>query len=182
MTTLVAVKAIHVCFGIVWLWVLFYISGRTLLLDNLRQRLFAIRDSLFDFAADGGISFDDENYRELRADINLLIRFAHKMSFGRVIFSIPIENPATLRVRDWTARVMQLEPLSRKRLIQIRSAVLDEMLRYIIRRSLVLWIISSILKLVGLFVDAVSNFNRTLPKFAESLEAQALSDEYRLAS
>lgn len=53
------------CFGLILLWALFYLSVRSLLLDSLRQKLFAIRDDLFDFAADGGISFEDRIYREL---------------------------------------------------------------------------------------------------------------------
>jgi hypothetical protein len=53
-------------------------------LDAFRQKMFAIRDELFDFAAEGNISFDDPAYRLLRQSMNGIIRYAHQLSFFRV--------------------------------------------------------------------------------------------------
>ena len=183
MTMLMAARAVHLYIGFVLFWILFYVSGRVLLLDVLRQRLFAIRDSLFDFAADGGIGFEDPAYRELRDDINSLIRFADKMSFGRIAFArMPDDHPAVTSVRDWEARAAQLQPLAKKKLLETRQVALREVMLYLVRRSVVLFAISLLLSVIGLFAEGVRNFNRTLPKLAESLEAQARSNEYRLAS
>jgi hypothetical protein len=54
---------------------------RELRIEVFRQRIFQIRDELFDFAAEGNISFNDPAYGALRTSMNSLIRFAHKMSF-----------------------------------------------------------------------------------------------------
>ncbi len=186
MTIIMAVRMVRFCFGFILLWGIFYASGRSLLLDILRQRLFAIRDELFDFAADGGIEFNDPTYRELRDDINSLIRFAHKLSFVRMIFAAswtpPDDHPAVVSVRNWTERVNQLSPLARRKLFEVRAEVLGEIIVYIVRRSFVVFITISILKLIGLFVNTVRSFNNEkFPQFAESLEAQARA-EYRFAS
>ena len=185
MTLIAAVRIVRFCFGLILLWVLFYLSVRSLLLDSLRQKLFAIRDDLFDFAADGGISFEDQSYRELRNDINNLIRFADKLSFARLLlasWAVREDHPAMVSVRNWIERVGHLDPLVKKKLLETRNQALREVVLYIVRRSLLLNAIFSILKIVGLFAVAntVRKFNKELPKFAESLEAQA-HDEFNLA-
>lgn len=49
-------------------------------IDAFRQRIFAIRDELFDYAAAGNISFDDPAYKMLRNLMNGYIRFGHRLS------------------------------------------------------------------------------------------------------
>ncbi len=53
-------------------------------LDEFRQRMFAIRDELFDYAAAGNIGFNDPAYRLLRQSMNGFIRYAHQLTFFRV--------------------------------------------------------------------------------------------------
>ncbi|HVA81757.1 MAG TPA: hypothetical protein VNF29_12600, partial [Candidatus Binataceae bacterium] len=178
------VRVVHFFVGVLAFWGLFYLSARTLLLDILRQRLFAIRDDLFDFAADGGIEFGNPIYRELREDINNFIRFAHKLSFARMIFGpwgMPDDHPAMVSIRNWTESANQLEPLAKRKLFEVRAEVLQEVVKCIVRRSLVVYLLVSSLRLIGLFTNTVRTFNEKLPKFAEALEAQA-RDEYRYAT
>lgn len=176
MTLIAAVRIARLCLGVTLLWGLFYLSVRPLLLDDLRQKLFAIRDDLFDFAVDGAIDFNDRSYRELRSDINSLIRFADKLSFIRLLLAFLAahdDHPATVAVRQWTERVRGLDPLVRNKLLQARYTALREIIFYIMRRSLILYFLFSLLKLAGLFVHAARSFLQQLPKFAEPLEAQA---------
>ena len=49
-------------------------------LDSFRQNMFAIRDELFDFAADGNIAFDHPAYMMLRNQMNGFIRYAHHLT------------------------------------------------------------------------------------------------------
>ena len=49
-------------------------------LEVFRQRLFSLRNALFDFAAVGGISFTNPVYRATRKRINSLIRFGHNVN------------------------------------------------------------------------------------------------------
>lgn len=65
------------------LWTNYY---RRLFCDQYRQHLFRIRDSLFNRAAAGEISFEDPAYHSLRYMLNGMIRYAHKMSATTVFF------------------------------------------------------------------------------------------------
>ena len=56
-------------------------------IDKLRTELFILRDQLFDHAVSGKISFSDPAYTTLRSNINTLLRFAHKVSFTRIMLS-----------------------------------------------------------------------------------------------
>ena len=62
------------------LWVWFFWLYRDYRIDAYRQRLFALRNQLWDYAAAGHISFDDPAYLVVRNRLNGLIRFAHLLS------------------------------------------------------------------------------------------------------
>ncbi len=53
--------------------------------DRARCTLFILRDRLFDIAADGRLSFESAEYRETRMALNLMIRFAHRLTAPRLI-------------------------------------------------------------------------------------------------
>src|SRR2546423_11268978 len=57
-------------------------------LDAFRQKLFAIRDELFDYASAGNIDFNDPAYRLLRRSMNGFIRYAHQLTFFRVCMTM----------------------------------------------------------------------------------------------
>lgn len=63
--------------ALVFLWLNAF---RHLFLEQYRQRLFRIRDDLFNAAHSGEISFDDPGYHALRYMINGMVRYAHKTS------------------------------------------------------------------------------------------------------
>lgn len=67
------------------LWIFYFWFYRDYCIDRTRQKLFAIRDELFDFAADGNISFDDPAYGFLRRSLNGVIRFTYKIDLINVI-------------------------------------------------------------------------------------------------
>jgi hypothetical protein len=72
-------------------------------LDAFRQRMFQLRDELFDYAADGSISFDDPAYRLLRQSMNGAIRYAHHLTFFRVcVTMIEIQLAVYVPKRDWS--------------------------------------------------------------------------------
>jgi hypothetical protein len=56
-------------------------------LDSFRQRMFGLRDQLWDFAASGKISFDDPAYVLLRKLMNGFIRYGHQLTFFRVLMT-----------------------------------------------------------------------------------------------
>jgi hypothetical protein len=60
----------------------------SLRLDTFRQRMFVVRDELFDYAASGKIAFNDPAYRLLRQSMNGFIRYAHQLTFFRLCLTI----------------------------------------------------------------------------------------------
>ncbi len=73
LTTLIAILVL-----LLWFWP----AAR---LDQFRQGMFEIRDELFDYGASGRIKFDDPAYRLLRQLMNGFIRYAHQLTFFRVL-------------------------------------------------------------------------------------------------
>jgi hypothetical protein len=186
MDVLMAARLIRLSIGVSLIWAIFYLSIRGYLLDQLRQALFAIRDDLFDFATDGGIAFDHPAYRELRDDLNSIIRFAHKISVFRLLLAHYMKAPDGAArkqpdLADWLEQVNRLPPLARRKLIAVRVDSLREVTRYIVQRSLLMLSIYTILRLLALWIDAVSKFVKQFPKLAEALEAAAI-DEDRFAA
>ncbi len=53
--------------------------------DAFRQKMFKLRDDLFDDAANGKISFDDPAYGMLRGAMNGFIRFGHRLNIWQVL-------------------------------------------------------------------------------------------------
>jgi len=59
----------------------------TVRLDSFRQKMFAVRDELFDYAHSGQVSFDDPAYVLLRRQMNALIRFGHQITVFRMMLT-----------------------------------------------------------------------------------------------
>src|SRR4051812_38765572 len=60
--------------------------------EKLRQDIFHLRADLFDYAATGAVSFHNPSYHRLRTILNSMIRFAHEVSFIRVLVSMVLEK------------------------------------------------------------------------------------------
>ena len=186
METLTVVRIVRFSLCAIFTLIIFYACLRAYYLDVFRQKLFALRDELFDFAADGGIDFSDPAYLELRQDLNGLIRFAHKISMFRLLLASWTATPESMAenrvvLQAWIARVDQLPPLSKRKLMDVRHEALSEVIFFVCRRSLALSALYWLLKLAALWVNAARRLNRKLLSFAEALEAQA-RDEFTLAS
>lgn len=71
-------------------------------LDSFRQDMFAIRDEMFDFAAQGKISFEDPAYILLRTQMNGLIRYGHQITLFRSVLSAAIRHiSGATQSRSW---------------------------------------------------------------------------------
>lgn len=120
-------------FGLVLLWLSVYYGWRPYRLDRVRNDLFAIRDELFLYAANGGVSFNEPAYRMMRDKINALIRYAHIITLSRaVIFGFaerlrPNEYAPVMQ-QYWLASLSRLPDDSRKKLEGINDRVMIVML------------------------------------------------------
>jgi hypothetical protein len=77
--------------GLVALWATLRL-WRGYATDKFRQNLFDVRAELFDYARGGAVRFDNCSYRRLRDLTNSLIRFAHEISFVRLVVTIVLER------------------------------------------------------------------------------------------
>lgn len=57
-------------------------------LDWFRQKMFSIRDEMFDYAADGNIAFDHPAYMMLRHQMNGFIRYGHQLTVFRCLMTV----------------------------------------------------------------------------------------------
>jgi hypothetical protein len=66
-------------------WILVMHFYREYRVDVFRQRMFVVRDELFDYAADGNLSFDHPAYTLVRTTMNGFIRFADRMTVSALL-------------------------------------------------------------------------------------------------
>lgn len=83
-------------------------------LDSFRQRMFSLRDELFDYAAAGNISFHHPSYRLLRQSMNGFIRYAHHLTLYRACWSYMIwrygqEDRTFKWSESWFAAIKNVE-------------------------------------------------------------------------
>ena len=150
----------------------YFWAVKPLQVDLLRQRLFAIRDELFDFAADGGISFDDPVYRGLRDEINSFIRFAHKITFSRLVLTELFWAGETVQPH-WHELVAALPPLARSRIVQTHRDTGEVIVQHFIYYSPVVLAVYGVVVLRSIWAQ---NVHQRLMRLADSFEQQARED------
>jgi hypothetical protein len=85
MTPTDGLNAMIAGFALLLFWIVFAFLYRDYRVDAFRQQMFAVRDEMFDYAADGEIDFDDPAYVLVRTTMNGFIRFADRMNLVSVI-------------------------------------------------------------------------------------------------
>ena len=144
---------------LVLLWVLAYCFWRPYRTDALRQRLFSLRDELFDLAADGRIAFDDPAYWRLRRTINCMIRFGHRLSLTRLIFAaVGMQGAAFDRdsaYKQWNRDLDAVESSElRHEIRHIHNGMVNIVVRHIITGCPLLWVVLGTLW-VGVAVSSI---------------------------
>jgi hypothetical protein len=74
-----SISLIGLAVGYSW----FYLDYRV---DLFRQKMFALRDEVFDLGRRGVVPFDQKAYGQLRNTINGFIRFGHRVGFFSQVF------------------------------------------------------------------------------------------------
>jgi hypothetical protein len=155
------------------LTVFYFGAVKPLQVDILRQNLFEIRDALFDFAADNGISFQHPAYRGLRQEINNFIRFADKITFSRLVLTALFWTEE-IQPPGWLSAMDVLPPLARHRLIQTRRETAEAIIHHMIYYSPIMMAIYWIVILRTIWDEKV---HKRLLHVAESFEEQAREEE-----
>lgn len=154
--------------------------------DNFRDQLFTLRDEMFLYALDEGIA-DTPAYENLRLILNRLIRYAHRVSLGRLVLLdlcrrlLRITPSTPPLYAEWDEAVAALPPNQARRFRDFHDTAMLLMMKHIISGSPLLWVgfvvIAShivIFKSTRIFLDRiVSALTRRLPSL-DLLEADAL--------
>src|SRR5436309_1296780 len=101
--------------GLAGLWYLLSFRWHEYRLDSFRDDLFCLRDRLFMFAAEDGISFDHPAYAILRERMNVLIRYAHEFTLTRFLIIAATQDFSvkSRSILQWEAAVMGLPEKTR---------------------------------------------------------------------
>jgi hypothetical protein len=117
--------------SLAFLWINLCWLYRSYRLDLFRQRMFAVRDRLFDMGISGEIAFDDPAYGMLRSTINGIIHNGHRCGlmdifilFALCAFDKGFEASSAQHEKDWEAALSKLPIETRQKLTEIRNQAL----------------------------------------------------------
>ena len=125
-------EAIHVlrfCLVLFIAWLIWYQYWIPYRVDYFRQRLFKMRDELFEYAAAGNIEFAHPAYTDLRLTINALIRYGHRVTIWRIVMSmVSIRRSGYSHIADsyaeWRKQTERIEnEETRNRIYAFRSEI-----------------------------------------------------------
>ena len=128
MTMNLFVNAMGTLVSLLSLWAFYSFAYRDYRRDVYRQKLFRLRNELFDLAAAGEISFETPAYQTLRTTINGFIRFAHRMQFGGFVIFLALEESANdetphVFAQQWEKQLGELAPPTAVKLNRILMRV-----------------------------------------------------------
>ena len=109
-------------------------------LDEFRQSMFAVRDELFDFALSGKVSFDDPAYKLLRQSMNGFIRYAHQLTFFRLLCTVSRwkvldEAPVYTWTYRWKSALLEKDPVTIEALEDFHARALSLVAKRIVTGS-----------------------------------------------
>jgi len=172
--------------GLVGVWYLVSVRWSEYRLDSFRDDLFRIRDGLFMFAADDGISFEHPAYSILRERMNVLIRYAHEITLTRLIIVAATQDYYSRKsaaIIKWEAAVAELPEPTRSGIEEynrslafaiVKHLVFSSFFRYLAFRPTI-----SIVKLLkgrDVLRNEVVNSPRVVSN-VEALESDALEQD-----
>jgi hypothetical protein len=142
--------------------------------DSFRQRMFAVRDELFDYAADGHISFEHPAYVLLRRQMNGFIRYAHHLTVFRMLMTIAFHrirrtpSPSIDWQTQWQDAVNSVQDERvRQRLRNFHYVALTIAMRRLLFGSPILWAVTLVFATQMLFQGAVKGLRQWIKAAAE---------------
>ncbi len=136
-------------FSLIWVWIFSY---RSYFIDDFRDRVFHLRDELFDLAAQGNIAFDHPAYYRVRQLMNGSIRFAESISIWYFIYTnnfMKNDKESSKFLNELKADIETIENIEvQKKIKYFLNCHRLEVIRHIVMKNLFLNII--ILFILGL--------------------------------
>lgn len=123
--------------GLIW-----NLGVKRLLLDWLREYLFALRFRLFELGLEEEIPYDDPAYRSFETLLCGLLRFAHRITFLSYCFSA-LQRSRASKQRDYVdvaqqiaLRVSRLRPDTQVKFNQIAREARNALIAYMVLSSI----------------------------------------------
>jgi hypothetical protein len=111
--------------GLAGLWIFLFYFWRDYRLDAFREHVFSLRDRLFLFAAQDGISFEHQAYKILRDRANIALRYAHEFTLTRMalVMCYPFRNQKS-EAQKWMEAVNAIQSKETRLCLEEFNAVL----------------------------------------------------------
>jgi hypothetical protein len=156
--------------GILWSILIFKILPMYRV-DSFRQKMFCVRDEMFDYAANGNIEFNDPAYVLLRRQMNGFIRYGHQLTVFRGLITVAIHKISGNRHgeswhAEWQRRLNDLEDDAvRENLKEFHERAMMLAVKRLLTGSPLLWMALAIFMVELIFQGAATGV-RQLAKAA----------------
>lgn len=158
--------------AVIGLAVVYYGPWQWIMTDYARQRLFEKRDAIFDMAAAGKLDFDSNEYLTIRSSIESSIRFAHGLTFPKMIYLQICQAYHFVGVRlgegesDFKSSIKLIEDAeTRDQVSKILNEVNDILYQTIVFKSPILM---GIFTIIILAVTCASGFSTAYQRLVDS--------------
>jgi hypothetical protein len=148
-------------------------------LDRFRQEVFCVRDELFDYARAGNIGFNHPAYRLLRQSANGFIRYAHHLTFYRVVTTVIVQRimghtPELVWTQKWTHALDSLDEKTKADLIQYHERLAILIADRLVLGSPVLMAVLFITGVMTLFEAGITSAHGALRTSAQGAVASVI--------
>lgn len=133
-----SVRLVHIVVSALVLWFVSTGPWRWSCQERYRQKLFSVRDELFDLARNGTVAFTDPAYVALRAYINSMIRFSHLIGVTRLATFILFKRYIGFRPADPSLGSILAQVKGRdakEKLTDIKEQVMSHTVRFLLFSS-----------------------------------------------
>ncbi len=175
-----SLSLLYSCLSLLGLWFIVFWLFRDYNVDAFRQKMFALRDELFDLAADGIISFDHPAYGMLRNVMNGMIRFGHRLSLFNWLLMVASQaynaEQALSFSKRWEENTKDLSAEVKGKLVQYQQWMNLMVMRHLLTSSplLMLTIVFPLFGLISLKL-CMKDLLIWLRKPLDSIDSAALA-------
>lgn len=148
--------------------------------DAYRQEIFKIRDELFNFAAEGGITFSHPAYGMARTYLNGTIRFTEHLSLVRMITAnIVLKKHASHFEMEIANRLKGLTEPQREAISAALDKAIAHTILYLVRKNVAVVLLFEVFRYVGLMKDMIkkSTIKDKLAKQYKTTYSDAIYEE-----
>jgi hypothetical protein len=140
--------------GLVALWGMWYFLLKEQRIDGYREELFAIRDELFDMAANGELKFQHSAYTEFRMLLNGMLRFGHRANLVGLIIAVlrsHLREGAPDGITKWEKSLQELPKPTRSKLLKLHQRMAHVYMLHLVTGSLSLSVLAGPALLANFF-------------------------------